>query len=157
MDCASSNAGSLSIENQTISERELQELHPKIATPQFIDYCRIKGIPELDFNDFEVICHLADGGYGSVFKARRKVDGKLVAMKFFGLVPPPGEVNNQAIKTKEKLDLELRRNQIYIEKEEMAKDWDLNRLSCTAKVLDHYYFLFVFISKYENLGFGLLF
>ena len=135
MDHASSNAPSLSVENQTISERE-----QKIATPQFIDYCRIKGIPELDFNDFEVICHLADGGYGSVFKARRKVDGKLVAMKFFGLVPPPGEGNNQAIKTKEKLDLELRRNQIYIEKEEMAKDWDLNRLSCTAKVLDYDYY-----------------
>ena len=89
-------------------------VHPKLASETFLKYAKDKCVPELDYNDFEYICHVADGGYGSVFRYRRKDDGKLVAMKFFGMVSDP--------------------SQQYIEKEEIVKDWELNRLQCTAKV-----------------------
>ena len=94
--------------------------HAKMITPQFIQYAQIKGIPELRFQDFEVLSHVADGGYGAVFKARRKADGKCVAMKFFGYVKGKFE-------------------QRYIEKEEIAKDWDLNRLNCSADLLGYFF------------------
>ena len=42
-------------------------------------------LPELDMNDFEFMSWCADGGWGSVYKYRRKTDGKMVAMKFFGM------------------------------------------------------------------------
>jgi serine/threonine protein kinase len=43
------------------------------------------GIPELIYEDYEFVEHVADGGFGSVFKYRRRSDGQLVAMKFFGM------------------------------------------------------------------------
>ena len=90
--------------------------HPKLATDLFLKYVRVKNVPQLNYNDFEYICHVADGGYGSVFRYRRKEDGKLVAMKFFGMVH--GSEPSQQ----------------YIEQDEIVKDWELNRLRCTAKV-----------------------
>ena len=38
----------------------------------------------LKFEDFEINEFLQEGGYGKVYSATRKSDGKKVAMKFFG-------------------------------------------------------------------------
>jgi serine/threonine protein kinase len=38
----------------------------------------------LKFEDFEIDKFLQEGGYGKVYAATRKSDGKKVAMKFFG-------------------------------------------------------------------------
>lgn len=85
--------------------------HPILATPQFL----AKGIPELNIDDFEFFEHAADGGWGSVFKYRRKSDNKLVALKFFGM-------NGTA-----------RPNSRDIE-DEICKDNELNHLECCAKL-----------------------
>jgi hypothetical protein len=62
-----------------------------------------------------VVCHIADGGYGSVFKAKRNGDdSRFFAMKFFGMQKQP--------------------DQGYIEREEIIKDWELKHLTCTADV-----------------------
>ena len=91
--------------------------HPKLASDLFLKYVKVRNVPELDYNDFEYIGHIADGGYGSVFRYKRKEDDKLVAMKFFGMIDS-SEPSQQ-----------------YIEQDEIVKDWELNRLQCTAKVL----------------------
>jgi len=80
-------------------------------------------IPVFKPSDFEIIEHVADGGYGSVFKARCKVgklSGKLVALKFFGYV-------------------DNRPSSDYIENNEIICDWELNQLSCTPKVFGYFF------------------
>ena len=56
--------------------------HPKLASDLFLKYVKVKNVPELNYHDFEYINHVADGGYGAVFRYRRKEDDKLVAMNF---------------------------------------------------------------------------
>ena len=86
-------------------------LHPILASNDFLS----KDIPQLSIHDYEYISHAADGGWGSVFKYRCKLDGKLVALKFFGMngtARPMGkEIEN-----------------------EILKDMDLNHLECCAKL-----------------------
>ena len=105
--------------------------HQKIATGEFLQNAAKKGIPELNYDDFELVGHVADGGYGSVWRFRRKVDGVFVAMKFFGLVSKP--------------------DQNYIEKDEILRDWELNFLNCTAKVLGYFFDSYEgYVSGYER-------
>jgi len=68
--------------------------------------------------DFEYVSHAADGGWGSVFKYRRKLDGSLVAMKFFGMTGTAKPIG-KAIES------------------EILKDWELNSLSCVPSLLGY--------------------
>ena len=43
-------------------------------------------IPRFRPEDFEILSHLGDGGYGSVFKARCVAGEHLMALKFFGYI-----------------------------------------------------------------------
>lgn len=76
-------------------------------------------IPRFDPGDFEILEFIASGGYGSVFKGRRKSTEQIVALKFFGY-----SVNKPSIK--------------YIKKHELVADWALNKLSCTASLLGYF-------------------
>ena len=77
-----------------------------------------RNIPELSIDDFELVGHAADGGWGSVFKYRRKSDDQLVAMKFFGM-------NYTARPIREEIEKEI------------IKDSELNHLGCVAKLLGY--------------------
>lgn len=39
----------------------------RIASERFLQYAKDEGISELDFEDFEIIEHIADGGYGITY------------------------------------------------------------------------------------------
>ena len=88
-------------------DKEADGLYPELATSEFVS----KNIPRLSIDDFEFVEHAGDGGWGSVFKYRRKTNGKLVALKFFGMngtAKPIGkEIEN-----------------------EILKDYDLSHLNC---------------------------
>ena len=59
------------------------------------------GLEQLDMRDFDFLCWCADGGWGSVSKFTRKKDGKMVAMKFFGMdgchLPDEKEIEKEFI------------------------------------------------------------
>ncbi len=39
----------------------------RIASERFLQYAKDEGISELCFEDFEIIEHIADGGYGDAY------------------------------------------------------------------------------------------
>lgn len=86
---------------------------------------KLKGRTEISVlkpSDFQIKDWVADGGYGSVFRARCKAGkcaSQSVALKFFGYTE-----NNPSID--------------YIE-DEIIGDWELNNLACTAKVLGYFF------------------
>ena len=49
----------------TIVIPDSQNSTMRIASPRFLQYAKDEGISELVFEDFEIISHIADGGYGS--------------------------------------------------------------------------------------------
>jgi serine/threonine protein kinase len=92
---------------------------PVLASEKFL---RDSGLPELIFENYTFVSHIADGGWGSCFKFRQSDggpdDGKFVAMKFFGMLgcskPMPQMIE-----------------------EEIKTDWDLNRLQSVPKLLGY--------------------
>lgn len=92
---------------------------PVLASENFL---RDSGIPELIFENYTFVSHIADGGWGSCFKFRQSDggpdDGKMVALKFFGMVGSSKPIPQMI-------------------EEEIKKDWDLNRLKSVPKLLGY--------------------
>jgi serine/threonine protein kinase/Ca2+-binding EF-hand superfamily protein len=93
--------------------------HPEKVSDEFKQFVQENGVPRLNFEDFEVIQFLCSGSFGSCYKARRRSDGEVVALKFFGY----SECNP--------LD-DLR----GIERE-IETDWSFNDFESTAKCLGY--------------------
>ena len=58
--------------------------HPEKVSDEFKQFVQENDVPRLNFEDFEVIQFLCSGSFGSCYKARRRSDGEVVALKFFG-------------------------------------------------------------------------
>ncbi len=88
------------------------------VSAEFKQFASENGMPLLNFDDFEIIEFLCSGSYGACYKAKRRSNGEVVALKFFGYAS-----RNPVSST------EVQRG---IEKE-IEVDWTFNDFPSTAK------------------------
>ena len=95
---------------------------PEQVSDEFKTFAADNGLPLLNFNDFEVLEFLCSGSFGSCYKAKRKSDGEIVALKFFGY--------------SQCSPVASREDQRGVERE-IEVDWHFTGFPCTAKCLGY--------------------
>ncbi len=96
--------------------------HPERVSDEFKQFARDNGVPLLNFKDFEVLEFLCSGSFGSCYKAKRKSDGEIVALKFFGY-----SQRNPVASYEDQRGVER----------EIEVDWHFTGFPCTAKCLGY--------------------
>lgn len=88
------------------------------VSEEFKQFALDNGMPLLHFDEFEVLEFLCSGAFGACYKAKRRSNGEVVALKFFGYAsrnPVASREVQRAIET------------------EIEVDWRFNKFASTAK------------------------